>query len=368
MISKKYTFLNVGNQASFLGNIRTVVDVANAGVDYGWTIDRYNSGDDGEILLHSNGVYGNQNLFYSIKLRNPDSGCSHIHICGQTGYDSGAGYDVQPGRFTEESNTIAPAWNGISSTGNQGCYLKAPVTKQVIFVNKQFIYVFWKHDITRYYWADTYPTWQSFFIGALDSFFPETELYLNWMNQTLWSDRGWYSSPFIGAYGFYPYLGYGWYSDPRPSHGLLFKQPFDTSAVNKDKFLSGTRGTLVSSPRLYSTIYYSDRGHYFWSGSHNWGAWDINSWRIGFGYRAGTRYNVSVVKHFLHRPVMMLYESLSAEDTYHYPIGYLPYSAVRMGNLLKGDDTISYGTRNFSVYPTLREGNDFGVALEYIVG
>ena len=65
---------------------------------------------------------------------------------------------------------------------------------------------------------------------------------------------------------------------------------------------------------------------------------------------------------------MILYEQISAEEIYHYPVGYLPYNAVRMGNILKGDDTISYGTKNFSVYPTLREGNDFGVALEYIQG
>ena len=116
MISKKYTFLNVGNQASFLGNIRTVVDKAYCGNDYGWDIDRYVSGNDGELLLHSNGVYGNQNLYYSIKLRVPDSGTSHIHLCGQTGYDGGANYDTQPGKFTVNTAGLASQWNGSSDT------------------------------------------------------------------------------------------------------------------------------------------------------------------------------------------------------------------------------------------------------------
>lgn len=369
MISKKYTFVNVGNQASFLGNIRTVVDAANAGAEYGWTIDRYNSGDDGELLLHSTGVHGNQNLYYSIKLRNPSSGCSHIHMCGQTGYDVGSNYDAQPGRYTEESNGLVGSWNGISSNSYQGCFLRSPVAKQVIFVNKQFIAVFWTTDITRYYWVDTFPTWQRIFIGAIDSFFPETEQYLNWMDQTIWSDRGWYSNPFLGSYAYYPHIPWGWQTVPRPSHGFLYKQPFDSVAVNKNKFMSGLSASLISSPRLYSTIYYRDCANLSIYGSaHYWSGWDYNGWRLGFSYQGGTRYNVSVLKHYMHRPVMILYESLSAEEVYQYPIGYLPYNAIRMNNILKGDDTVSYGTKNFTVFPALRDGNDFGMAFEYIQG
>ena len=368
MISKKYTFLNVGNQASFLGNIRTVVDAANAGSDYGWTIDRYNSGDDGELLIHSNGIHGNQNLYYSVKLRNPSAGCAHIHLCGQTGYNSGNSYDTQPGRFTEDSNGLPNSWDGIVGNQQQACFLRAPVTKQVIFVNKQFIAVFWTTDITRVGWVDTYPTWQRFFIGAIDSFFPETELYLNWMDQTVWSDYGWHSSPFLGSFAYYPHLPYGWHTSPKPSHGFLFKQPFDPSPVNKDKFMTGVQASLISSPRLYSTIYYRDSGNWYSHYGNQWGSWDYFGWRIGFSYQDSTRFNVSVLKHYMHRPVMILYEQISAEEIYQYPVGYLPYNAVRMGNILKGDDTISYGTKNFSVYPTLREGNDFGMALEYIQG
>ena len=47
MISKKFTFVNVANQATFLGNIKTVVDSGYCGSEYGWTIDSYTSGDDG---------------------------------------------------------------------------------------------------------------------------------------------------------------------------------------------------------------------------------------------------------------------------------------------------------------------------------
>lgn len=375
MISKKFTFLNVGNQATFLGNIKESIDAANIGTDYGWVIDSYTSGDDGLIMAHSFGAHGNQNLFYSIKLRNPNSGTSHIHICGQTGYDSGQGYDTQPGKFTVETMGLAPEWNGISDNSTGANYLKTPTTKQVIFVNKQNIYVFWEGEIALLN-GTVYPVWWHFTIGAVDSFFPETETLLNYVDETVWSIRGWSGKNWMGGWGYYPrqYTTNGFYWHPRPSCGLLYKQPFDPVPVNKDFFTSTNSSALPlqSSPRWYSTIHYNDSHNYYTYNSsppnYYYGSWDYTSWRLGANYTRGTTYNESFVKHFMHKPVVILYEGLDAENIFHYPIAYLPYQAIYMGGLLKGDDTVSFGTRNFGVYPTFRNGNAYGMAIEFIEG
>lgn len=371
MISKKYTFLNVGNQASFLGNIKTAVDVANAGNDYGWVIDRYNSGDDGELLIHSGGAYGNQNLYYSIKLRVPNNGISHIHLCGQTGYNSGSNYDAQPGKFTVNVAGLGEQWDGASSV-HPANFVRSPITKQVVFVNKQFIMVFWKQDCTLLSLpGTTYPLWCRFFIGAMDSFFPTTETLLNWTDEVTWSRRGWTSSMFVGGHKHIPYYANGWNTAPKPTTGLLWKQPYDATPVNKELYWSSA--SWSNPMRWMSTIHHYDNFCYY-SGSgtagnpYNFTAFDVGGWRKGGSYTDSTRFNVSVVKHFLHRPVVMFFEYLDAQNIFFHPIAYLPYQALRMGNLLKGDDVISYGTRNFSVYPDCRDGVAFGCALEFIEG
>lgn len=374
MIYKKFTFLNVGNQATFLGNIKACVDVANAGAEYGWIIDDYVSGDDGLIMAHSFGQYGNQNLFYSIKLRNPNSGTSHIHLCGQTGYDGLLGYDEQPGRFTVETMGLSGGWNGISGNSTGGNYLKTPTTKQVIFVNKQNIHVFWEGEIALYGVGTVYPVWWHFTIGAMDSFFPETETLLNYVDETVWSDRQWHSCPFMGGWGYYPinYSTNSFAVYPRPTTGLLYKQPFDTVPVNKDFFTTSNANSipLLSYPRWYSTIHFRDSYNYRHtsSGTHYYGSWDYTSWRLGANYTRGLNYNTSFVKHYMNKPIVMLYEYLDAENIFQYPIAYLPYQAIYMGGRLKGDDTVSFGLRNFAVYPTFRNGNAYGYALEYIEG
>lgn len=369
MISKKYTFLNVGNQASFLGNIRNAVDIANAGNDYGWIIDRYNSGDDGELLIHSNGAYGNQNLYYSIKLRVPDSGVSHIHICGQTGYSAGSNYDAQPGKFTINAAGLGDQWNGSGNTYPAN-YVKSPVTKQIVFVNKQFIMVFWRQDVTLLSPpGNTYPLWCRMFIGAMDSFFPTTETLLNWVDEVTWGRYGWTSSMFCGGHKHLPYYYSGWPTKPKPTTGLLWKQPYDSTPVNKELYWASE--SWSNPMRWFSTINHHDNYCYYYYGSGNsvFTSRDVASWRLGGGfYTDSTRYNVSVIKHFLHRPVVWFYEYINASAVFFHPLCYLPYQAVRMENLLKGDDVISYGTRNFSVYPDCRNGNVFGCAVEFIEG
>ncbi len=364
MISKKYTFLNVGNQASFLGNIKTSVDIANAGNDYGWIIDRYNSGDDGELLIHSLGAYGNQSLYYSIKLRNPNTGVSHIHLCGQTGYDSGSNYDAQPGKFTANTRGLPASWNG--TAGNYPAnFIKSPVDKQVVFVNKQFIMVFWRQDCTLMSPpGTTYPLWNRFFIGAMDSFFPTTETLLNSVDEVCWGRYGWASSMFVGGH---KHLPYNTNSTTQPTTGFLWKQPYDPSPKNIDPFWAENS---PSNPiRWTSTINHYDNYHYYkGSNPHQYTGLDVGAYRLGGFYTDSTRFNVSVIKHFLHRPVVFFYEYLSASSIMCHPLCYLPYQAIRMYNLLKGDDVISYGTRNFSVYPDCRDGVAFGCALEFIEG
>lgn len=372
MISKKFTFLNVGNQASFLGNIKTVVDAAYCGAEYGWAIDRYSSGDDGELLLHSTGVYGNQSLYYSIKLRNPNSGCSHIHLCGQTGFTEGASYNAQPNKYTVNVAGLPDSWDG-SADSHPANFVRSPITKQVIFVNKQFIMVFWKEDTVILSPPGTaYPMWKRFFIGAMDSFFPETETLLNWVDEVCAARRGWTSSMFVGGHKHLPfYSSNSWPTRPKPTTGLLWKQPYDAVSVNKELYWSSE--SWSNPMRWFSTInHYDNYCYYNYSSSsstHQYTSRDVGAWRnSGGSYTDSTRFNVSVIKHFLHRPVVFFYEYKDAENIFCHPLCYLPYQAVRMKNQLKGDDVISYGTRNFSVYPDCRDGVEFGCALEFIEG
>jgi hypothetical protein len=307
-----------------------------------------------------------------MKLRNPNSGTSHMHICGQTGYDAGLSYDAQPGRFTIESMGLAPSWNGTSGNSYISNYVKTPTTKQVIFVNKQNIHVFWEGEVSLLN-GTVYPIWWRFTIGAMDSFFPETETILNYVDETVWSDRGWISKNFIGGWGYHPvvYSTSTYNTQPRPTCGLLYKQPFDAVPVNKDMFNTGSYGGLISSPRWYSTIHYRDsynyRNYNSGTGIYEYNSWDYTSWRIGANYTRGLNYNTSFVKHYMCKPIVILYEYLNAENIFHYPIAYLPYQAIYMGPLLKGDDTVSFGTRNFAVFPS-RNGTAYGMALEYIEG
>ena len=123
--------------------------------------------------------------------------------------------------------------------------------------------------------------------------------------------------------------------------------------------------------RWFSTINHYDNYVYYRYITPNYifTTRDHSTWRNGGGfYTDSTRYNLSVIKHFLHRPVVWFYEYRDAENIFLHPFAYLPYQAVRMVNALKGDDVISYGTRNFSVYPDCRDGANFGCALEFIEG
>ena len=64
MVCKKFSFTNVGNRSTFLGNIKESIDRdGDAGTSHGWYIDDYEIGD--EIFFHSLGEFGNQNLYYS---------------------------------------------------------------------------------------------------------------------------------------------------------------------------------------------------------------------------------------------------------------------------------------------------------------
>jgi len=369
-ISKKFTFTDVGNQATFLSNIYNVVQESSSGAAFCWAVDRYEAGADGELLIHSKGLYGKQNLYYSIKLRNPNSGTSHIHLCGQTDYNVGARYDEQPGKFTQNSAGLPNSWDGANVSQRPANYLRTPVSKQVIFVNKQFIAVFWEDDCYLVPREDrVYAIWRRFIIGAMDGLIPEEETLLNYVNEVCAAPRGWSSSPFIGAFGHQMPSSSG-YNNVRsyPTTGLLWKQPYDNEAVNKDIDQSYVLNASHSgTTRWWSTINYAS-GRFWDENTYNFGNSNWNSYRVGGFYTDGTRYNISVVKHFLHRPIVHLYEKLSDTNIFLHPIGYLPYCAVRMSNYLKGDDTISFGTKNFAVYPTIRNGDSFGTALEYIEG
>ena len=371
MVCKKFSFFNVGNRSTFLGNIKESIDRAgNAGTDYGWYIDEYSIGD--EIYFHSLGEFGNQNLYYSMKYRNAMDYCSHMHVCGQTGYDSGQNYDNQPGKFTQEVNGLPVAWDG-SGDSHIANFLRTPVVEMHIFVCKQFIAVFWKDEVTLLSPPGTvYPVWRRMFFGAMDSFFPATETLLNWHDQTLIGRRGWKSSPFMGAQRYTCYYNGGYPTETYPSYGLLYKCPYDPSPVNKELFNKSAYSKDYVSSRWSSTINYADGYTYYGSAGSPWyyafTGWDYTQYRLGGDYYDSTRFNPAIVKHILHRPVVFLWQYRDAENIICYPIAYLPYQAVRMENQLKGNDVISFGVRNFSVYPTFRDGNAFGIALEFIEG
>lgn len=369
MVCKKFSFSNVGNRSTFLGNIKESIDRSgNGGTSHGWYIDEYSIGD--ELYFHSLGEFGNQNLYYSVKCRVPSGDCCHLHVCGQTGYNSSLNYDNQPGRFTTETNGLPGAWDGLVDS-HIANFLRTPTVEMHVFVCKQFVIVFWKDEVTLLSPPGTvYPVWRRMFFGAMDSLFPETEQYLNWQDQTLAARRGWKSSPFMGAQRFTCYYQNGYPTEAYPSTGLLYKCPYDAVAVNKEIFNKYASTKDYVPTRWASTINYAD-GHTYYiysSGQYYYTGQDYTQYRLGGDYYDSTRFNPAIVKHILHRPIVFLYEYKDAENIFCYPIAYLPYQAVRMEGMLKGNDVISFGTRNFSVYPTMRDGNAFGMAIEFIAG
>lgn len=365
LVSKKFTFENVANQATFLGNIRTVIDETVCGPEFAWIIDRFTPGNDGELLIHSNGLYDNQNLYFSIRLLAHNENTSNIHLCGQTDYSTSASYDNQPGRFT-----ITPQGMPIDKQRNM---IVAPTTKQIIFVNKQLINVFWQEDL--YYNGVIYPIWRRFTLGAMIGLIEEEETLLNFVNEMCASGNGWSGSPFMGniAHSLPATTGsgsgVGRLDTPRFSGGLLWKQPYDNAPLNKDTGFNGAAG----NPRWFSTLHAAEdiRYSYYYLGqSFNATASFWNSDRLVANYNNCTRFNVSAVKHFLHRPIVFLYEEFDSVNIFVHPIGYLPYYGIRMSTMLKGDDTISYGSDNYAVFPILRDNiaDGFGMAIKYIEG
>ena len=374
-LSKKFIFTNVPNLATFLGNIRTVVDAATCGEDYAWDIDRFTPGDEGELLIHSTGLFDNQNLYYSIKLRNPLSSTAHIHLCGQTGYSAGSSYDTQPGKFTTNIAGLPSAWNG-ETGGAAANYVTAPVGTQVIFVNKQFIAVFWDDDRWFHVYNRIQPLWRRFIIGAMSGLIPEEETLLNFVDEVCVSAYDFSSSPFMGSFKHKRYANWtsgtnsGSFSTLQPTAGLLWKQPYDAVPVNKDNDISSNPRATVkdANPRWQSTIHYSEfmqRNHNRNTAS-NGGYW--NTHRIAGSYADCVRYNVSMVRHFLHQPIVFLYEELDSVNVFLHPIAYLPYYAVRLQNMLVANDTITYGTDTYSVFPVLKNESTFGIALKFIEG
>ena len=157
-----------------------------------------------------------------------------------------------------------------------------------------------------------------------------------------------------------------WKTSPKPCTGFLYKQPYDSVAENKDRFndysVEYWHSSLVwATNYMYYAHSWNGTSYYNFTGSSHW-----YDYRLLSCYNDTTRNNASMVKHILHKPIVYLKEVVDASHIYINPVAYLPYYAVRMENNLKGDDTVSFGVRNFACYPCLRDGDAFGLAMEFV--
>ena len=144
---KVFSYTNVGTEKDVLANI------AAAARGGGWTVDRDAVAEAGELYLHSAGN-GGQRLYFSLRLEQSYDAADRylLSVHGNTGFDAGAAWDAQPGRFTEKilvgrtvsGGTEKPLWcaePGARCHCTSGWWIVPPVAEQIVLVCPTFILV-----------------------------------------------------------------------------------------------------------------------------------------------------------------------------------------------------------------------------------
>jgi len=325
-----YVFENVNDVESFLTNLK---DCAS---DNGWTIDKDDISNSGELYLHSNHL--GRNLYYSMKGHLKTIGdCSfyRLSLYANRGFDETKAVNEQPGQ-----------WNplpGDSSGSNGEFKLFFPMRKQYVLANEQALFVFYdcyKSEAiapTGLDWtSDIFPDRLilGMGIGGIDLynesdtegnflFFDFIEIRDEWGNQII----PWMESGSLG-------------SRREEQFCLLYG---GENAVTRDKF-----GLSVGWQIVYQMDWNPNYITHLKPCDSHWCIWGKHGFRYGWAVVV----NQSYLRLSLIKPIVSIYETDETNE-YFYPIGEMPYYACKGYPYTKAGDIMQFGTRKFVAFPLL---------------
>lgn len=334
-IFKYYKFQNVETATQCFENLKTVAETE------GWTIDKYISGEDGELYLHSLGN-GNQSLYYSMTwfpFTNDYGDTAHaLRVYGNTGFDDTLAVNNQPGNYNSENVTSTRHGNP-----NDAMFITFPINCQYVFVNNSQILMFIDHFFNSFHMSDTFVLdgryIESFYIGSID-LYKSDDSYGNilvYSGFTKYSDTE-YDWHLLGASTYYSNVcgAYDLYYDGVKSHK------------------NGLLGISINICYIYCYTKSYMEGINFTRELHT---------VRGFNYVNSINFNDFTNKAILIKPIVYIKHSVEGYD-YFFPIGELPfYASVHSPYFYVGQE-VSYGTRNFVAMTYGKYNNNYGVIIE----
>jgi hypothetical protein len=373
-------FEGVANAATYLGNIKNVAS-AN-----GWTVDKDAIASGGELYIHSTGN-GNQSLYFSFKIRtaiDDDSKKYLVWHCN-TGFNTSAAWDAQPGRFSVIPKTGylvdgARWYYAYSTTMGYNCadfahWIAEPAAKQFVFACSQSIVVVQRvvHSMMN---GTTFAGYSAFVIGAMDSVSGASEGELNFTLASPWGHGGGIGSMFnpwmiLPNRDIYSHR----YRCTIQPFGLLYGGSNAISLPAEDY-----EGYSGGCPKVFRTSIgrltaFGASRSFYWNNScaPRWEAQAIGNGydtymahcpQNGVDYSQVLLHNPGMARTVLHQPIISV-EDMSGDTHYCYPTrACLPYYALAMSPYVKPEQVVSLGSRSFMSFPALSDNDDFGYAIE----
>ena len=314
-------FPNVQTIEDVLGNIKLVAS------SNGWTIDKDDIATNQELYIHNTGN-GSQNLYFSLKgsitsTVYETNNATRINTYGNTGFDSGASVNAQPGRYTDNKADLA---------------VQFPITNQYILANGTNLVSIFDFNFSGHYYNARFLT--HLFMGAI---------YTYKANET----EGNFASSSQACFDLSTYSQYDLFVDAY-FNTFIFHEQLGGYIYQSGLFYNGVKQNTVSNKVKVGINFYSHKTH-----SGGLTLEDIQYPR----YDGMVKYNTTVSRTTLIKPIIYLNYSDST-DTYDYPIGEFPYYACKAYPYSKAGDIITAGTRNFMVFPLLQYTDANGVAFE----
>ena len=368
---KVFSYTNVGTEKDVLANLAAA---ARAG---GWSVDRDAVAEAGELYLHSVGN-GGQRLYFSLRLEQSYDAADRylLSVHGNTGFDAGAAWDAQPGRFTEKilvgrtvsGGTEKPLWcaePGARCHCTSGWWIVPPVAEQIVLVCPTFILVSIRVAFTFLDGKDTfYSGWVPLMFGAADGGEGETEL--NTIQCSTWGVNSAQGEMFSALYRIPKNSSpAALYTRDYRNVGLLY------GGANADRLpTASTYGYTGAAPSvvLASVMTWPHVGgdvySYLLTGTVTAGGESFGSCYKGNVCKAVPCYNFAVcqnpgtLRHMLVKPILYVADARTVRIA-----GELPYYAVAMRGL-KPKDRIAIGGRTFMVLPDIADDDAVGLAVE----
>ena len=360
-----YTHAGCASAAAFLANVNDDL------VAEGWTIDKYVSGENGELYFHNAaGLYFSMAAKSSIRTVE-EPGWRHICICGNTGFNTALGWYEQPGCFTP-TMTIPDVGYGPSEghfAYDQSYYGKlvgwwfSPAVDQYVVCGPD--------DIFIYSVGSGYSSLGGELAGV-------DELCLNM---------------YLGAVEMFSP------SFPDSSSGQYLVSDVLCGYCNINSRLSeiltgglfGRYGFnyLNNLTKSYESLGFVENSGFLWRGADHW--YDLrlsHHWLPWWSFSAANTSSPSVYYPLLRTPledrclffekqlgwnatvdraslwpVITSLKEMDGVEACNYPMGKMPYFAVELPHPVQPGEALSVGSKEFVCFPHLFTDSTFGAAI-----